>query len=583
MTIIDSDTKIPIEDHFRVSAGPGAGKTHWLVNHIKNVLQNSTRLSNARKIACITYTNIAVETILKRLGTAANQVEVSTIHSFLYRHVVKPNCSFIAPDIGLNLEKFDGHDDTIVSNSRIKLWLENHPNKDQLKKPFECNQLLYSKAHKKALIKWLETLNYRFDNANKLYITGDRKKAYYGKLHLSNQCLDILESELLQYKKLYWKDGIVDHNDILYFSYELVEKYPFIIQVLQAKFPYFFIDEFQDTNPIQLYLINKIGNKETIVGVIGDKAQSIYSFQGASLTQFEEFSLPNLIDYVMIDNRRSTNQIIDVLNSIRKDIQQNKYRNVDGALPVIFVGDRNRGYKKAKELCNNKEVYSLSRDNPTANSMKKEIEGIIADENLFIELKVIDSNSRRRNMIYSCIHAVELANNGKYKEAIRKLEYLPTEKNDKQAVKKTALSYLFLLINHYNSFKDKTLMDFYSFVKDKIDTGLSKFSKGDIKTFYETHTYQQLALCVNIVDDTSSNHKTIHKAKGDEFNNVVLILKEKDLNFLLKPDLFRNEEHRIYYVAISRAREKLFICVDNLPSKNAAKLNALFNVVLLNG
>lgn len=91
MITITSSDLIPIEQHFKVIAGPGAGKTHWLVNHIKNVVKNSVRLEKTRKIACITYTNIAVETIMKRLGTSiANRVEVSTIHSFLYRHVVKP-------------------------------------------------------------------------------------------------------------------------------------------------------------------------------------------------------------------------------------------------------------------------------------------------------------------------------------------------------------------------------------------------------------------------------------------------------------------------------------------------------------
>jgi len=45
-----------IEHHFRVLAGPGAGKTHWLVNHIKEVLHNSERLQRSRKVACITYT-----------------------------------------------------------------------------------------------------------------------------------------------------------------------------------------------------------------------------------------------------------------------------------------------------------------------------------------------------------------------------------------------------------------------------------------------------------------------------------------------------------------------------------------------
>ncbi len=65
---IESDSLIPIEQHFRVSAGPGSGKTHWLILHIKNVLAHSERLAKTRKIVCITYTNVASETILYRLG-----------------------------------------------------------------------------------------------------------------------------------------------------------------------------------------------------------------------------------------------------------------------------------------------------------------------------------------------------------------------------------------------------------------------------------------------------------------------------------------------------------------------------------
>ena len=66
VTQITSDYLIPIEQlekHFRVSAGPGAGKTYWLVNHIKHILHTSERLGKTRKIGCITYTNVAVETI----------------------------------------------------------------------------------------------------------------------------------------------------------------------------------------------------------------------------------------------------------------------------------------------------------------------------------------------------------------------------------------------------------------------------------------------------------------------------------------------------------------------------------------
>lgn len=68
MQIITANDQIEIERHFKVSAGPGAGKTRFLINHISNVLQSSNRLARAKKIACITYTNVGVSTILNRLG-----------------------------------------------------------------------------------------------------------------------------------------------------------------------------------------------------------------------------------------------------------------------------------------------------------------------------------------------------------------------------------------------------------------------------------------------------------------------------------------------------------------------------------
>ena len=68
MIQINAASFIPIEQHFKVSAGPGAGKTRWLVNRIKNILHQSTRLGKTRKIVCITYTNVAAEIILERLG-----------------------------------------------------------------------------------------------------------------------------------------------------------------------------------------------------------------------------------------------------------------------------------------------------------------------------------------------------------------------------------------------------------------------------------------------------------------------------------------------------------------------------------
>ena len=75
-TSITSEELIPIDCHFKVKAGPGAGKTHWLINHVKNVLATSDRLGKCGKVACITYTNVGVDTISRRLGYNSKSVEV---------------------------------------------------------------------------------------------------------------------------------------------------------------------------------------------------------------------------------------------------------------------------------------------------------------------------------------------------------------------------------------------------------------------------------------------------------------------------------------------------------------------------
>ena len=100
ITVIESDTPIDTEHHFLVKAGPGAGKTYWLIQHIKHVLASSNRLGKIKKVACITYTNIGVETIHNRLPDCADRVDVCTIHSFLYDNIIKPYFHFIAAEEG---------------------------------------------------------------------------------------------------------------------------------------------------------------------------------------------------------------------------------------------------------------------------------------------------------------------------------------------------------------------------------------------------------------------------------------------------------------------------------------------------
>lgn len=559
-----------VEHHFKVVAGPGAGKTQWVSNHVRNVLSKSERLNKCRKIACITYTNVGVDTIIKRLGDSIDKVEVSTIHSFLYKHIVKPYIFLIKDEFGLDPAKIDGHDELIPSRGIIHKW------KTETSQPY-LNDI-------NAVIKALCDLCWKFSDDNEELVLNFR--------HIwSNNVgkYPIKKDSLITYKKIFWERNLLHHDDVLYFSFTLMKRYPDILRVIRCKFPYFFIDEFQDTNPIQTEIIKMLAEKETIIGVIGDKAQSIYAFQGADVKQFDEFELPNIITYKIENNHRSTEEILAVLNFIRADITQHNPDNKRGQKPSIFIGSALDSYKKAKQVIKSDNVCTLSYANITSCEMKNEYVGI-GGEDLLLKLLSIDS-SKRGKIVVALIKGTEYAKQNKFKDAIKEVSRHFKE-TDGFKGHKTALKIIHAMLAIYNSYANGSLFDFYTaltvteFIKiTKINT--SRITA--VRTFYEKTTYKEIVLWVKYNDDDSM-HRTIHKAKGDEFDNVLVIIKDKNnlefdegkkLSFLLTPNL-ENVDQRVYYVALSRAKERLFVNIPTLSPENRTKLEEIgFSVEIL--
>ena len=574
---ISSDDLIQIEEHFKVTAGPGAGKTHWLVNHIDHILRESKRLGSYRKIACITYTNIAVDTITKRLNATADRVEVSTIHGFIYRNILKPYLSFIANEYSFDVRRMDGHDDHFVSRAKLKEWVDAHPNLGQLRHPFTRDQLLRMPANLESLKRWMQSIHYTF-NSSDVEIAVDNRKAFNAGASsgINKTTMDKLSADLMSYEKLFWEKGRLHHDDVLFFGYKLLIRYPFILKVLRAKFPYFVIDEFQDTSPIQTAIIKLLAAEETVVGVIGDNAQSIFSFQGASPADFTGFTLPGQNNFEINDNRRSTNLIVDVLNSVRTDIRQNPSRAVPGDRPAILVGTRQNAFAHVKIQCGDETIITLSRDNVMARSMMKEYNSAIPSSNLLSDLFDKDS-SKRANTIVRCMKAVDLGLQNRFKEAIREMERVVDEPS-RVLRRKKAFQYLSMLLSKYDTFKHAHLYDFYKLIKTHIDPGLTKLASGGIKTFYESVIFAQVALFIDTnVENPES--RTIHAAKGDEFDNVLVVFaKDREMSCLTAPDLSQ-EEQRVRYVAFSRAKSRLFISIATLDQAATLKLSPLFQII----
>lgn len=542
--IITSEQTIPVDKPFKVTAGPGAGKTHWLISHIKNVVSNSNKLDVVRKVACITYTNVGIDTITSRLNMRNDVVEVCTIHSFLYANIVKPYIHLVAAEFGLELSKLVVVDDSnfkskgaaeIVLKSIGKSWLD-------------------AETYLNGLTKAI----WRYENHEYKHYKPKYPQTYVtksGKRYVGNDWY-------MGFKRWIWSGGYISFDDILYFSYVLLSKYPNIYILIKARYPYIFVDEFQDTIPFVVDFLTKLGNEGVIVGVVGDKAQSIYDFLGATVQQFDSFTVPEMQEYEIRGNKRSTKQIIDLLNIVRTDFSQDWLNGSEGMMPELLVGDMLNCYQQSIEKSGTNEIQSLAFQNVLANSMRKK-NGVREVEKI-LEID-FDSNAGRQMIIKTLIKAVEYTRMNDLRNAWHQLDII----NRDRTITIVALR---RLLDGYKDYKDGSLMDFYNFLVNDLQLKITKITGKAIKDFYVNHTYADAALGVKY-GDSNDKHKTIHKSKGEEFDNVFVILeKEEDLEFLLSPNLDGNNVHRVYYVAASRAIKRLFICVPTLSAENYIKL-----------
>jgi DNA helicase II / ATP-dependent DNA helicase PcrA len=564
---IDSNYDLAdIEHHFKVFAGPGAGKTYWLANHIKNVLKKSKRLGAIGKVACITYTNNGVEEIQSRLKQSAERVEVATIHSFLYSNIVKPYSFLLKDDQGkniLNIKQLDGHIEHFPSPKFINDWKRD-------------NKLGYLRDNRK-VYECLINLDWCFKDEDLVCLPRKIYKLKCGRYWIKKESLN-------SYKQYYWNIGQIHHEDVLYFSYILIKNYPELLDFIRSKFPYIFVDEFQDTNPIQTCIIKKIAENNTIVGVIGDLAQSIYGFQGACRKDFESFVLDNIVDFKMENNRRSTENIIRLLNHIRgNEIKQKSVDGKTGKSVKLLVGPIHDSITKVKSETNEIPII-LVRKNDYAGRIRSDSEEKIGE--LWDEFRSIDSNWERTNLVYTIILGVELALQKEFKESITGIErnfrkYGNGSFISKSTKRQVAINCLQSALNDWDALKESTLLEFNNkFVKylnDEYDIKVgATISRGKIKIFAESCKCKELSQCLKLKDDRS-NVRTIHKAKGGEYETVIVTFEdEKDLDYIITPDIDHDDDEcRIYYVALSRAKTNLYISV---PTLNDQKKEAILDI-----
>ena len=595
MDIIEELPKVlsQIDISFKVTAGPGAGKTTWLVDHVQNVIKNSDRLNKTQKVACVTYTRIGAETVDKKVKklSGTNRLDIGTIHSFLYRNVIKPFSYLIEFDGDgeklFKIEELSGHTEHRPSFDRINSWI----NRIGYKYIYLYDQKKQDVNGKTNLSKTSELLN-KFEWA----FSGDE---LIGKLSRNNyNDLRFPSSKLYEYKQACWSKGIMHHEDVLYFTHYIFNRNPRIIEFISNKFPYLFLDEFQDTNPLQTWIVKEIAKKGTKIGVIGDPAQSIFEFAGARRKDFHEFVLPEMKNYKKSHNYRSSVKIIDFLKELRDDIEQKPRVDANiGDSVVVIVGNAEDAIKHLEGL-NVDDFVVLCRSNAEVSKVQynlKNIEG----SNLINLLYSEDNDYKRPMFIHSLIKAHDFNENLEFKEAIKEIKkHLKGSNIESLEKRKLAIE----IIGYLNDNLDLSIESIYKYWQEKLKkhsvklTGLGKAKNIHKKSFEDFIPFLSKQTKI------SSKIRTIHQAKGDEFKHVLLCLNDKTnknggiskkLENILEDYIFNSkrniildskvgEETRLVYVACSRAKERLFINVPRLSDEIESKMRKLGMIIRRN-
>lgn len=576
--VISSDETISeLSNHFKVIAGPGAGKTYWLVRHILNILQNAQNLTSVSKIACITYTTVAGEEIQKRLGNNQVKVEVSTIHSFLYENIVKPYVYLLKDENGnalVNTEELNGHDENIATNGKIYLWQQE-----------ARNGYL---TDKQKIKKCLENLDWILEENE---ISLKPRKFYLSRIGRYS----IKSEEMLVYKQLFWREGVIHHEDVLYFAYKILNEYPSLLHHISCKYPYILLDEFQDTNPIQTEIIKSLGSAGSIIGVIGDPAQSIYEFQGASRQDFISFSLPKQRVYVIENNRRCGSQIVVFLNYIRRgdELRQRPMREHSDNVVYFFEyndfqsGNITSFHELRSKLGLTGDYCILTRSNDSVKQLRN------ADVmDIWSEFSEVDSD--RERFIKRLLSAYKMVKDNRQEAGVKEL--VRVFKTDKDGALKApfqesqyislliqrslAVDLLEFMICRMDEFLDRSLCDLYEALSHLLmDKGynIKKIMRGKIRGFADSTSIKQLLDNLILPEEKSSVIRTIHKAKGTEFESILLYLSNiEEVMKIISPKIDSKEDDtRILYVALSRARDLLCIACPPLDDKTKTMLRSL--------
>ena len=298
-----------------VIAGAGSGKTRVLTYKIVHLLRLGCE---PWRIMALTFTNKAAREMRERIEPLAGpevaaQLWMGTFHS-IFSRLLRRNAERIGfkPDFTI----YDQSD----SRSLIKLIVKDMGLDDKLYKP--------------------ATIQTQISNAKNALITPDD---YARNQSLIDADADAMRPATVNIYRAYWERcriaGAMDFDDLLLYTNILLRDHEDVLEQYQEFFRYILVDEYQDTNFSQHLIVHQLSKKYNRLCVVGDDAQSIYSFRGANIDNILRLQrfYPDIKTFKLERNYRSTQTITDAANSL---IEKNKGQIAKHLFSKNAVGDR---------------------------------------------------------------------------------------------------------------------------------------------------------------------------------------------------------------------------------------------------
>ena len=479
-----------------VIAGAGSGKTRVLTYRIVHLLNQGVDPLN---ILALTFTNKAASEMKKRISEITSEsisrnLWMGTFHS-IFARILRSE----APLIGFprNFTIYDTYDsEKLISNIIKEFKLD----KDHYKAKTIRNRISTLKNN------FINVESY-FKNPELIEIDKSSKREQFGNIYK-------------EYVKRCFKSCVMDFDDLLLKTNELLKKSPEALHKYQDKFKYILVDEYQDTNYSQYLIVKALADRHENLCVVGDDSQSIYSFRGANIDNILNFKkhYPSSKSYKLEQNYRSTKNIVQAANSLINHnilkLDKTIWTNNQTGEKIILnksLSDSDEGrYVSSNifELKNNHQLKNSSfavlyRTNAQSRSIEDALRKINIDYQVFGGLSFY-----QRKEVKDVIAYLRLIENLNDEESLRRIINFPP-----RGIGQTTIDKLVILSNKH----DISLFDSIS----KIDQNSRMFSS---RTIQKLEDFKNLILSFKIYSGNNNAYETsnlvIHKTKLIDFYRV---------------------------------------------------------------